>query len=121
MNTYDILGRLGMDAEIKTLAQNKVLSFTMAIDRSYWDKNAKQRVERTEWIRVNKFFDLQNEVKLAQYLTKGTLVYVSGIPKAEAWTNKQGEIQSAVSVTGRDIQILASASVKSTTANETPY
>lgn len=121
MNNYELIGRIGTDAEVKTLERNKVLSFSMAIDRSYYDKNQKQRVERTEWIRVNKFFDLQNPINVAQYLKKGTLVYVSGIPKAEGWKNQAGEIQTAISVTGYDLQILASANVQQKTQSETPY
>lgn len=119
MNQYELIGRLGADAEVKTLKNNKVLSFRMAVDRSYYDSKKKERVEATEWLRVNKFFDLNSDVKVAQYLTKGTLVYVSGIPKSEAWSDKDGNIQSAISVTGRELVILATAKVES--KDDLPY
>ena len=107
VNTYEIFGRLGADCEIKILDKSKVLSFSLGIDRGYYDKEKKVRIERVEWIRVNKFYQPKDEIKIAQYLGKGALVLVSGIPKAESWI-KEGVAHGALSLTGRDINLLAS-------------
>lgn len=114
MNTYSVIGRLGSDAEVKQLETQQVLSFSMAIDRSYYSRDKKERVERTEWLRVNQFSPKdRNITKLAEVLKKGALVYVDGVPKAEAWLDKQsGEAKGAISLTSKDLNILAFAKVE---------
>jgi len=110
-NTYAVVGRIGSDGEVKELQNHKLLTFSMSLDRSYYDKEKKERVDRVEWVRINKFFDKTNAVNVAPYLKKGTLVYVEGIPKAEAWI-KEGEAMAGISITGKEIDILASAKVE---------
>ena len=119
-NTYGVVGRIGSDAEVKELQNHKLLTFSMSLDRSYYDKDKKERVDRVEWVRINKFFDKSNAVNVAPYLKKGTLVYVEGIPKAEAWI-KEGEAVAGLSITGREIDILASAKVEAKTNDDMLY
>ena len=49
-----------------------------------------------------------NSTAIAQYLKKGTQVYVSGKPNNRAWVNEQGEAKIVNGITVFDIQLLGS-------------
>ncbi len=71
LNVCTFTGRLGRDAEQKYLPTGTaVLEFNIAVDTGFGDK------KRSFWIRCSLFGD--RGTKLAQYLTKGQLVGVSG-------------------------------------------
>lgn len=75
------IGRLGNDADlITTQAGYQLVTFNMAIDDGYFDKNSNQWVDKTVWLRVastNK--NIINKVANATgFLMKGDMVYVDG-------------------------------------------
>ena len=49
-----------------------------------------------------------NNTAIAQYLKKGTQVYVSGKPNNRGWLNEQGEIKIVNGINVFDIQLLGS-------------
>lgn len=80
-----IPGRLGADAEVKTLQNGtKVMEFRLACDG--WDGKAKY----TEWYNCS-FWQEKKIDAIEQYMTKGKQVFVTGIHRTEAYTNKGGE------------------------------
>lgn len=98
MSHITVTGRLGRDAEIKTTqGGTKVLSFSIADDIGWGDK------KRTQWINCALFGDRAE--KLAQYMTKGTLVEVHGTPSARAWKNKDSEPQASLEVTVSEVKL----------------
>jgi single-strand DNA-binding protein len=88
VNVVTIAGRLGADAEIKTLPgdNKKVASFSLAVDRNYKDRNGLWRNE-TEWFRVVTFQPSLIDKVLAKQATKGRLVFVQGTLRARKWKN----------------------------------
>ena len=71
LNVCTFTGRLGRDAEQKYLSTGTaVLEFSIAVDTGFGDK------KRSFWIKCAMFGDRGQ--KLAQYLTKGQKVAVSG-------------------------------------------
>ena len=88
----NIIGRLTRDAEVKTLKNEKqVVNFSIATNNSYRDKQG-ERVEQTT------YFDCAYwlSTKVANLLTKGTLVELSGRVSARAWIDKNGEPKSGL-------------------------
>lgn len=81
MNKWTLSGRLGKDAEIKTLQSGKVVKFSIATDVT--SKGEK----KTLWTDVS-WFD-GNE-KLLPYLKKGVVVLVEGRPNARHYEQKNG-------------------------------
>ena len=88
----NIIGRLTKDATVKTLdSQKQVVNFSIATDQSY--KNRKgDRVTQTT------YFDCSYWIStaVAQYLTKGKLVELSGSVSARAWVNQAGEPKASL-------------------------
>ena len=88
----NITGRLTRDAEIRTTSQNKeVVNFSIAVNDSYKTKQG-ERIEQTS------FFDCSywRTPKVADFLTKGTLVELSGRVSARAWTANDGEVRAGL-------------------------
>jgi len=88
----DITGRVTGDAVIRTLSEGKqVVNFSVAVNDSYKDKNG-ERVTQTE------FFDCSYWIGtgIAQYLTKGSIVELSGRVSARAWVDSQGQAKAGL-------------------------
>lgn len=97
MATICVTGRLGRDAELKSIQSGKkVLSFSIADEVGWGEK------KRTQWIKCALFGDRAE--KLAPYLTKGTLVEVAGIPTAEAWV-KDNQAHGCIAVSVNELKL----------------
>lgn len=83
----NIIGRLTRNAEMRTLSNDKqVVNFSLAVNDSYRNKQGERIVQTT-------FFDCAYWVtpKIAEYLTKGALVELTGRVSAKAWVGRDGE------------------------------
>lgn len=100
-NTVMLAGRLGADADIKTLpgeGKGKVATFNMAVDRSWKDGTGKWHNE-TDWFRVVTFVPGLIDKVLAKKATKGRLVFVQGALRERTWIDKAtGEEKRSVEV-----------------------
>ncbi|CAA7619297.1 single-stranded DNA-binding protein [Magnetospirillum sp. UT-4] len=98
LNTAMLVGRLGADAEIKTMPgdKGKVASFNLAVDRSYKDRSGKWHTE-TDWFRVVTFVPSLIDKVLAKEATKGRLVFVQGALRARAW-EQEGQKRTSVEI-----------------------
>lgn len=88
----DITGRLTGDAVVRTVSEGKqVVNFSVAVNDSYKAKNG-ERVTQTE------FFDCSYWIGtgIAQYLTKGTIVELSGRVSARAWVDGDGNAKAGL-------------------------
>ena len=90
MNKVLLIGRLGADAEIRSLSSGaKVANLSVATDEGYYDKNRGERVQRTEWHRVITFQDGLVDV-LERKAVKGRLVQVEGKLQTRKWQDQAG-------------------------------
>jgi single-strand DNA-binding protein len=77
MLNITVAGRLGRDSELRTAGNDKVLGFTVAVDTGFGDKKTTVWVECSLWGKRGE--------TLAQYLTKGASVTVTGDGGLRAW------------------------------------
>jgi single-strand DNA-binding protein len=83
MASLTIAGRLGRDCEVRTTQKGtKVTQFSVPVDQGYGDKKT------TMWVRCSWFGERGERV--AQYLTKGTMVFVTGTPSLNTYEGKDG-------------------------------
>lgn len=71
MQKIVLIGNIGRDAEVKQSANNQFVTFTVAVTTKR--KNGDNTHEITNW-----FDCAYDNVKLAEYLKKGTKVYIEG-------------------------------------------
>ncbi|WP_417367275.1 single-stranded DNA-binding protein [Flavobacterium beibuense] len=88
----EITGRLTADAQVRKLSDNRqVVNFSVAVSDSYKAKSG-ERITQTE------FFDCSYWIGtgIAQYLTKGTIVELSGRVSARAWVDSEGNAKAGL-------------------------
>ncbi|KFF04486.1 single-stranded DNA-binding protein [Flavobacterium reichenbachii] len=97
----NITGRLTKDAKVSTLSDSRqVVNFSVAINESY--KNRKgDRVEQTT------FFECAYWIspRVAEWLTKGTVVELTGMVSARAWTGNDGEPRAGLNFNTSNIKL----------------
>jgi len=104
LNKVMIIGRLGRDPELRyTQSGAPIASLNVATDESYMDRDG-NKVDRTEWHRVS-VFQRQAE-NCANYLTKGSLVYVEGSLQTRKWQDQQGQDRYTTEIKAQRVQFL---------------
>ena len=118
-----VIGHLGGDAVIKKLEDgNTVINFSVAHTEKYSDKSGEQ-VEKTVWVNASFFTE---KTKITEYLTKGKLVMVEGIPAARAYKDQDGAMRSSLNMKVGLVRLLGSSDRKQDgngqefSQNETP-
>lgn len=100
----EIIGHIGQDAEVKDVGNNQVINFKVAVTET-WKNQQGEKQSKTTWFEVSKW---GNNVAIASYLKKGTLVYVEGKPESRAYINNEGQDVAVNGIKARDIQLLGS-------------
>ena len=104
LNKVMLIGRLGRDPELRyTQTGSPVASLNIATDESYVDRDG-NKVERTEWHRVS-VFQRQAE-NCANYLAKGSLVYVEGSLQTRKWQDQNGQDRYTTEIKAQRVQFL---------------
>jgi single-strand DNA-binding protein len=103
LNHCTFIGRLGNDPETLTMPNGTaVCNLSLAVGDDYKDKNG-QKVEQTEWVRVSAFGKLA-EI-MAQYLKKGSKVYIAGKMKTRSY-DKDGQKHYATGISASEMFML---------------
>ena len=104
LNKVMIIGRLGRDPELHySQAGLPIASLRIATDESYIDKDG-SKVERTEWHSVV-VFQRQAE-NCANYLAKGSLVYIEGSLQTRKWQAQQGQDRYTTEIKAQRVNFL---------------
>lgn len=105
INKVILVGNLGADPETRyTPGGSAVTKVRVATTESWKDRQTGEQQEHTEWHRVV-FFGRLAEVA-AEYLRKGSQVYIEGSLRTDKWQDQQGQDRYTTEVRGRDMQML---------------
>lgn len=121
-NHCSFIGRLGKDPETRhTQAGDAVCNFSLAVDESYKSKDG-QKVDKTEWINCVAWRKL-GEI-CGQYLTKGSLVAVSGKMQTRKWQDSNGQDRYTTEILLDEMRMLGGkgdgVAITSSTASAAP-
>ena len=105
LNKVMIIGRLGRDPEIRYTAIGlPVVSFSVATEEPYFDKNSERR-ERAEWHRVVVVAKLA--LVCQEHLKKGRQIYVEGrLHTSEFETKVTGRKLRRTEIAASHVQLL---------------
>ena len=105
VNKVIIVGNLGRDPEVRYMPSGDAIA-NIAVATSYKskDKNTGEQKEVTEWHRIS-FFGRLAEI-VAQYLKKGSSVYVEGRLQTRKYTDKDGVEKYATDIVAETMQML---------------
>lgn len=104
MIKMQVIGRLGKDCTVNTVNGKNVMNFTVAHSEKYKDSQGNLQ-EKTIWVDCAYWSD---RTAVAQYLTKGTQVFVEGQPEARSFQRNDGTPGSSLSLRVREVQLLGS-------------
>lgn len=106
LNQCNFIGRLGKDPESRFAPSgDQITSFSIAISEKWKDKQG-QAQERTEWVNCTAFGNLAKIC--GDYLTKGSLVYISGKMQTDKYQDKQtGVDKYSTKINVREMKMLS--------------
>ncbi len=108
VNKVIILGNVGQDPEPRYQPSGSaIVNLRIATSRNWKDKQTGEKREATEWHTVV-FFDRLAEIA-AEYLRKGSPVYVEGRLQTRKWQDKEtGKDRYSTEIVATEMQLLGS-------------
>jgi len=109
VNKVVLIGRLGADPETRYMPSgDAVTNIRIATSESWKDKDSGEQKERTEWHRIV-FFKRLAEIT-AEYLRKGSQVYVEGRIRTQKWQDRDGNDRYTTEIVANEMQMLGGRS-----------
>ena len=104
MINLQVIGHLGNDANVNNVNGKTVVNFSVAHSEKWKDAQGNDK-DKTTWVSCAYWSE---KVNVANYLKKGTQVFVEGIPEAANYQNQQGQTTPQLKLRVRSIQLLSS-------------
>ena len=119
VNRVIIVGNLGADPEVRQFGNGgSVTNITVATSEQWTDKQTGQKKEATEWHKIT-LFNRLGEIA-AQYLRKGSKVYIEGSLRTRKWQDKNGQDRYTTEVRADQMQMLDSNQGQANTGYQQP-
>jgi single-strand DNA-binding protein len=119
INKVILIGNLGADPETRYMPSGSaVTNLRLATSESWKDKTSGEQQERTEWHRVAMFGRLAEIA--AEYLRKGSQVYIEGSLRTRKWQDKDGNDRWSTEVVADEMQMLGGRAEASAPARSAP-
>ena len=101
MNTITVVGNLTRDPELRyTPTGQAVVKFGIAVNRFYVNRNG-EKIEQTDFFNVNAWRSVA--VNVAESLTTGARVLVTGRLQARNWETEDGQKRSTVEIEAEEV------------------
>lgn len=105
VNRTITVGTLGADPEVKQFSNGgSITTISVAVSEKWTDKQTGQPKENTEWLRIvfnNKLAEIA-----AQYLRKGSQVYVEGSLRTRKYQDQNGQDRYVTEIRADQMQML---------------
>src|SRR5919108_1606598 len=107
INKVILVGNLGADPDTRYMPSGKaVTNIRIATSESWKDKQTGDQQERTEWHSIV-MYDRLGEIA-AEYLRKGSQVYIEGKLRTRKWQDKEGKDRYTTEIVADEMQMLGS-------------
>jgi single-strand DNA-binding protein len=105
INKVILIGHLGQDPETRYMPSGgAVTNLRLATSEQWKDKTSGDMQERTEWHSVAMFGRLAEIA--AEYLRKGSQVYIEGRLRTRKWQDKDGNDRWTTEIVANEMQML---------------
>ena len=105
VNKVILIGHLGQDPQSRAMPSGKaVVNLRLATSDQWRDKQTGENKEATEWHNVV-MFDRLAEIA-AEYLRKGSHVYVEGRIRTRKWQDREGQDRYTTEIVANEMQML---------------
>jgi len=108
VNKVILVGRLGKDPETRYMTNGEaVTNFSIATSENWKDKSGEKQ-EKTEWHNCVAYRKLAEII--AEYVRKGSQIYVEGKLQTRKWQTKEGQDRYTTEIIVNEMQMLGSKS-----------
>ena len=105
VNKVILVGTLGKDPETRYMPSGSaVTNMRIATNEQWKDKQTGEQQERTEWHSIAMFGRLAEIA--AEYLRKGSQVYIEGKLRTRKWQDKEGKDRYTTEIVADEMQML---------------
>jgi len=105
INKVILVGNLGADPETRYMPSGgAVTNLSIATSETWKDKQSGEQKDRTEWHKVAMFGRLAEIA--AEYLRKGSQVYIEGKLRTRKWQDKDGNDRWTTEIIADEMQML---------------
>jgi len=105
INKVILVGNVGQDPETRYMPNGKaVTNLRVATSESWKDKQTGEQREQTEWHSIV-MYDRLAEIA-AEYLRKGSQVYIEGKLRTRKWQDKEGRDRYTTEIQANEMQML---------------
>jgi single-strand DNA-binding protein len=105
INKVILVGNLGADPDTRYMPSGKaVTNIRVATSESWKDRQTGDMQERTEWHSIV-MYDKLGEIA-AEYLRKGSQVYIEGKIRTRKWQDKEGKDRYTTEIIADQMQML---------------
>lgn len=109
LNRAQIIGNLGTEPELRTLANGMAVGrLSVATSESWNDKTTGEAREETEWHRVTLWGKLAEIA--SQYLHKGDKVFIEGKIRTRKWQDQSGQDRYSTEIHADNLLMLGGRS-----------
>ena len=116
VNKVQLVGRLGMDAEVKTFdSGNKNATFRMVTTEVFRDAQGEKR-EETQWHNIVVWGKLAEIVE--KYTSKGSEIMIEGKLRYKMYETKEGDKKYFTEIEARELMLMGSPNANKTKVEE---
>lgn len=106
-----IIGNIGKDATVKTIENGVVaVNFPVAHNKNWRDKRTGEQRTKTTWINCTIWKKEGANMRILDFLKKGTLVEICGTPFAKGYLQEDNTIKTEIRLNVSKTNILRPAS-----------
>jgi len=108
MYELQVIGNLGKDAVVYESNGNKAISFTVAVNKKWKDREGVAH-EKTDWISCSYWKREGQSLSIVNYLKKGTKVFLRGEPNVRTWQDNEGRTMAGINLTISKVELLSAS------------
>jgi single-strand DNA-binding protein len=92
-----LIGNIGKDAIVKTMERNVLaINFPVAHNKNWKDKRTGQTKTKTTWVNCTIWKREGSNLRIVDFLKRGTMVELIGSPFAKAYQQEDGEFRTEI-------------------------
>ncbi len=92
-----LIGNIGKDAIVKTMERNVLaINFPVAHNKNWKDKRTGETKTKTTWVNCTIWKREGSNIRIVDFLKRGTMVELLGSPFAKAYQQEDGEIRTEI-------------------------
>ena len=105
-----LIGNIGKDALVKTMERGIIaINFPVAHNQNWRDKKTGASKTKTTWVNCTIWKREGSNMRIVDFLTRGTMVELVGTPYAKGYISEDGSVRTEIRLNVADTNILRPA------------